>query len=141
MRYVLDSNVALKWVLPESDSAKAIQIRDEFLKGIHELLAPAVWLGEIGHSLTRLERRGLILPPDGARKFSDILAALPQINSSLPVSTRAYDIASQARHGFYDCLYVALAEREGCERLTADAKLIANLQGTFPFIRSLASLP
>jgi predicted nucleic acid-binding protein len=141
MKYVLDSNVALKWVLPEGDSAKAIRIRNEFLKGRHDLLAPDVFVGEIGHSLTRLERRGLILPPDGAVKFSDILAALPQINASLPVSTRAYDISSQFRHGFYDCLYVALAEREGCELLTADAKLITNLQGTFPFITSLASLP
>ena len=32
MKYVLDSDVALKWVLPESDSAKAIQIRDGYLK-------------------------------------------------------------------------------------------------------------
>ena len=141
MKYVLDSNVALKWLLPERHSAKAIQIRDEFLKGVHELLAPDVFLGEIGHSLTRLERRGLILPLDGARKFSDVLAALPQIHSSLPVSTRAYDISSLARHGFYDRLYVSLAEREGCELLTADTKLITNLQGAFPFITSLASLP
>ncbi len=39
-----------------------------------------------------------------------------------------------------DCLYVSLAELEGCELLTADAKLIANLQGAFPFITSLASV-
>ena len=40
-----------------------------------------------------------------------------------------------------DCLYVALAEREGCELLTADTKLITNLQTSFPFITSLATLP
>jgi predicted nucleic acid-binding protein len=141
MRYVLDSNVALKWVLPEADSAKAIQIRDEFLIGIHELLAPDVFIGEVGHSLTHLERGGLLLPAEGARKFSDILAALPDISPSLPISTRAYGISSSARHGYYDCLYVALAEREGCRFLTADAKLISNLQPSFPFITLLASLP
>jgi hypothetical protein len=37
-------------------------------------------------------------------------------------------------------LYVALAEREGIELVTADDKLIKNLQATFPFIVSLASL-
>jgi predicted nucleic acid-binding protein len=141
MRYVLDSNVALKWVLPESDSHKAIQVRDDFLAGVHEMLAPDVFLGEVGHSLTRLERRKLIRPPDGARKFSDILAALPAIYPSLPVSSRAYEISSQTRHGFYDCLYVALAEREGCELVTADQRLINNLGPAFPFIKSLASLP
>jgi predicted nucleic acid-binding protein len=41
----------------------------------------------------------------------------------------------------YDCLYVALAEREGCELLTADGKLINDLQLTFAFITSLAALP
>jgi hypothetical protein len=29
MKYVLDSSVALKWVLPEVDSQKAIRLRDE----------------------------------------------------------------------------------------------------------------
>ena len=45
------------------------------------------------------------------------------------------------RIGFYDCLYVALAERENCELVTADDKLIRNLQKTFPFVRDLATLP
>jgi len=36
MKYVLDSNVALKWVLPETDDDKAIKIRDEFGQGIHQ---------------------------------------------------------------------------------------------------------
>jgi hypothetical protein len=30
MKYVFDSNVALKWVLPEQDDEKAIRIRDGF---------------------------------------------------------------------------------------------------------------
>jgi predicted nucleic acid-binding protein len=45
------------------------------------------------------------------------------------------------RTGFYDCLYVALAEQENCELVTADDKLINALQGQFSFILSLASLP
>ena len=141
MSYVLDSNVALKWVLPEIDSHKSMQVRDDFLADLHEILAPDVFLGEVGPSLTRLERRKLIQPPDRARKFSDILAALPALYSSLPVSTRAYEISSQTRHGFYDCLDVALAEREQCELVAADQRLINNLARAFPFIKSLASLP
>jgi predicted nucleic acid-binding protein len=51
------------------------------------------------------------------------------------------NIASQMRVGVYDCLYVALAERENCEMVTADDKLIKNLQPSFPFIVALGSLP
>jgi predicted nucleic acid-binding protein len=58
-----------------------------------------------------------------------------------PLLDRAVDISSKTRAGLYDCLYVALAEREGCELVTDDQKLIANLKPHFPFIVPLASLP
>jgi predicted nucleic acid-binding protein len=53
---------------------------------------------------------------------------------------RALEIASQASIGVYDCLYVALAERAGCELLTADDRLVRALQPRFPFITALSSL-
>ena len=54
---------------------------------------------------------------------------------------RAIDISSRTRSGYYDCLYVALAEREGCELITADQKSINNLAPHFPCVVPLASLP
>lgn len=39
------------------------------------------------------------------------------------------------------CLYVALAEREGCQLVTADVRLVSSLHTLFPFIVALASLP
>ncbi len=33
MRYVLDSSVALEWVLPEADSDKALRLRHEYSNG------------------------------------------------------------------------------------------------------------
>jgi predicted nucleic acid-binding protein len=45
------------------------------------------------------------------------------------------------RAGVDDCLYVALAEQESCELVTADDKLLTALQKDFPFIISLASMP
>lgn len=35
MRYVLDSSVAIKWVLPEPDTPKAVRIRNEARSGLH----------------------------------------------------------------------------------------------------------
>ncbi len=141
MRYVLDASVALKWVLPEPDSAKAVALRDDSRNAVHELLAPDVFPIEIAHALARAERRKIISPPEGAQKLADVLGTLPVLHPYLPLLPRAFEIASNARIGVYDCLYVALAEREGCELVTADAKLVANLQAQFPFIVSLDSLP
>ncbi|MBI3411487.1 MAG: type II toxin-antitoxin system VapC family toxin [Planctomycetes bacterium] len=58
-----------------------------------------------------------------------------------PLLPRAVAISSAMRCGVYDCLYVALAERERCEIITADDKLLKNLGAQFPFIISLASMP
>jgi len=63
MKYVLDASVALKWVLTEPDSPKALAVRDDYRKQLHELLAPDVLPVEVAHALTRAERKGLIKPP------------------------------------------------------------------------------
>ena len=141
MRYVLDSNGALKWVLTEADSDKARVLRGEFQKQIHELLAPDVFPVEVAHGLAKAERRGIIPQGDADKLLTNVLSTPPQFYPYLPLLKRALDIASQARIGVYDCLYVALAEREGCELLTADDRLVRSLQPTYPFIVSLASLP
>jgi hypothetical protein len=53
VKYVLDSCAAVKWFLSEPDSAKAIQLRDQFDQQIHDLLAPDVFPVEIAHALAR----------------------------------------------------------------------------------------
>ena len=141
MRYVLDSSVALKWVLPEADSTKALALRTDFQATVHELLSPDIMPVECGHALTRAERRGIIAVGDAELHLVNILSSSPQLQPHLPLLRRAIAISSSARLGVYDCLYVALAEQEKCEFVTADDRLIKNLQTQFPFIRSLASLP
>jgi predicted nucleic acid-binding protein len=142
MRYVLDSCVAVEWFLSEPDSARAIQLRDEFDQQVHEFLAPDVFPMEIAHALSRAERRGLIQPPDGSKYLSDLLAYLPELHPSLILLPRAYELSSsQMRIGVYDCLYVALAERERCNLVTSDTRLVNGLQPMYPFIIALGALP
>ena len=140
MRYVLDSSVALKWFLSEADSPKAEQLREDARNAVHELLAPDFFPVEMTHAVTRAERQGRITPAEGAAFVADLLADLPALHPGLPLVARAYAISSATRQGVYDCVYVALAEREGCELVTADTKLIANHRAQFPFIVELASL-
>ena len=80
-------------------------------------------------------------PTAGPKRLAAVLRNAPQLHPYLPLLPRAYSIASQARIGVYDCLYVALAEREGCGLVTADARLLNALGGTFPFLVDLAALP
>lgn len=141
MRYVLDASVAHKWVLPEPDSAQAVRLRDDYRAGTHDLLAPDVFAVEVAHALVKAERQGIIVSPAGAVKLTDVLRSVPVLHPYLPLLTRAFDIASAGRIGVYDCLYVALAEREGCELVTADDRLVRNLRASFPFLLPLSAMP
>jgi predicted nucleic acid-binding protein len=70
-----------------------------------------------------------------------VLTTLPRCHAYPSLLRRAIEISVQARIGVYDCLYVALAEREGCDLLTADDRPVRTLRPTFPFLSALASLP
>jgi predicted nucleic acid-binding protein len=141
MKYVLDSSVAFKWVVVEAFTDEARKVRDEFRQGLHELIAPDVFPVEIAHSLTRAERQGRINPPGASIHLAEVLVTSPQLHPYMPLLSQAVTISSQARIGVYDCLYVALAQREGCEFLTADDRLIRVLRPSYPFITALSSLP
>src|SRR5262245_17120435 len=141
MRFVLDSSVALKWVLPEPDSGKALQLRSDFQASVHQLLAPDVLPVECAHALTRAERRGIIAIGQAELHFLNILSVGVSLHVHQSVLRRALALSSAARVGAYDCLYVALAEREGCQLVTADARLANSFRTQFPFFIELSSLP
>ncbi len=140
MRYVLDVSAALCWVLPRPASPRAVRLRDECRRGIHALLAPSIFPAEAASALTKAERQKIIPVVKAGVLLVDILTTPPLLHAYEPLLPRALDIPSQTRSGLYDCLYVALAEREGCELVTDDLKLIANLKPQFTFIIPLASL-
>jgi predicted nucleic acid-binding protein len=141
MRYALDASVALKWVPPEPLSAKARQLRSDYQRQVHDLIAPDIFPVEIAHALVRAERRKIIAVGQAAGFLANVTRTSPTLHPYIPLLSRALDIASKYRASVYDCLYVALAEREGCELVTAYDKLVKNLQTAFPLIVPLASLP
>jgi predicted nucleic acid-binding protein len=140
MKYVVDSSVLIKTSLPEQHSDKATALRNDFIRALHELIAPDVCAVEVAHALTRAERQGRISVGQSLLHLIDQMRTMPRLYRSVPLLPRAASISSQTRVGVYDCLYVVLADEENCEFVTADDRLIHVLQPQFPFIRSLASL-
>ena len=68
---------------------------------------------------------GWISTADGFILWSALMADCPRLFSSLSLMPRAYVISSSVKLGVYDCLYVALADQEGCEIVTDDARLVS----------------
>lgn len=87
------------------------------------------------------ERQKLIPVGDARPHLGRVMRTPPVMHAYEPLLDRAVDMSSQTRSGLYDCLDVALAEREGCDLVTDDQKLIANLKPHFPFVVPLVSQP
>ena len=141
MKYVLDSSIGFKTLVPEALTDKAELLLQDYRNAVHELLSPDVYPVEVIHALTRAERQGRITPAEGGKLYVSFMTSLPKLRPNMSLLPRAYDISSNMRVGVYDCLYVALAEREQCELATADDKLVKNLQPQFPFIKHLSTFP
>ena len=138
MKFVLDSSVAVKWAIPEVDSDKAVRLRDEFVRRIHDLIAPDFAPIEIAHALTRAERQGRIAAEQVEQFLLDLIHTLPELHPWFPLLPDAVALSLKKRIGIYDCLYIALAEQEQCKVVTADERLVKH----FPSLTiSLSSLP
>jgi len=142
MKYVIDASTAIPWEIPEPLSVKARQLREDHRNHIHELLTTDLFPTEVANALLVAERRGRILPGQGALFLAEILKVRPAIHTALlDLLPRAYAIAHSTVWSVYDCLYVALAERESCDLVTGDDRLVRNLQTQFPCVIPLSSLP
>jgi predicted nucleic acid-binding protein len=141
MKYVLDTSVALKWVLPEADSGIALRLLDETNNAIHELIAPDVFSPEVANGLATAERQGRIKPGEAATLFLDIIRQAPAIHPSSALLIRAIEVAVSTRQAVYDCIYLALAESERCELISSDDAFVQKMKAQFPFLIRLADLP
>ncbi len=125
--------MAVKWCVPEADSASARWYLDEFLAQRISLLAPDILPAEVGNALWKSSALRKILSPELAQKSFDFFLALPiELRTSADFATRAFELAQRFQCPFYDALYLTLAVEENCELLTADTALLRRVADKFP---------
>lgn len=122
---IIDASVAFKWFIPEVTSPQALALLD----GEGRFHAPELILTEVANAMwVRLRNQGegqAAVVAHATRALQDILDRLVPPADLLP---RAIDLAFALRHPVYDCVYLALAEREGVSLVTADNRLIEAAQ-------------
>ena len=125
MPFVVDSSVALAWLLPDEHATAVDALADRLATG--RAVAPALWLLEIGNALLTARRRNRLADRDVLR-LTEAVAALPididvePVHRSLPA---VMAIAGELRLTSYDAAYVELARRRGLPLATLDARLAA----------------
>lgn len=124
---VVDTSVVVKWYIPEQHHEHARALRDAYLDGKFDLVAPALMPFEAINALkysghyegNRLEEASKSLPEYGID--------LVPFNDTGPVA----EIATNLDITIYDAAYIALAQKLETNAYTADENLLDDLDGDY----------
>src|SRR5260221_2658595 len=141
MKLVLHSSVAMQWYLSGPDTVKALRLRLDFHRGLHQLLARDVLPIDCGAALLQAQRQRTLISGDTIHDLDDLRKVNVVQHAIWPLMPRAAAIALLTRLTITDSLYLALAEREGCLMVAAEPKLLRKARKHFPFVMAFASLP
>jgi predicted nucleic acid-binding protein len=119
---VIDTSVAIKWVVQEPETPQALALRR------HRLFAPDLLIAECANVLWKKVRRNELTAYEAqfaARLLERADVELAPMRHLLEPATA---LAVVLDHPAYDCIYLALAESLACDFVTADQKLQAKPQ-------------
>ena len=112
-----DASVVCKWYFDEPGMGAA---RVLLLAG--GLIAPDSLVAEFTNAVSKRVRRGLLSPEDAARIMTHMPRQFVRLFPAVALAGRAFQMSVALNHPSYDCLYLALAERERGKLVTDDMR-------------------
>jgi predicted nucleic acid-binding protein len=137
---VVDSSLALKWVIAEPDTLAALALLTRWSNDDTQPVVPSWFAGEAGNVLFQRVRRNELLVEEAKASLQSLLAVVVALADEPGDAVRALDIAYQFRqNASYDAQYLALAERLDCELWTADSRFWNAVHEEMPRVRLLTA--
>jgi predicted nucleic acid-binding protein len=125
---VLDASVVVKVVVPEAGTDASLAAFDRPIRW----LAPRLMAVEVASALRQKVAGGAISAIDAAAALTAALDAVADgvidLADDEELVASALNLALTLNHNVPDCLYLALAEREGALLVSADRKLLSLAQ-------------
>jgi predicted nucleic acid-binding protein len=138
-RLVVDCSVAVKWKMPTEDHAAAAEaLFGDWEHRMVDVLVPNHFPSEVISAFLRASRRGRLTTDEAREAIRDLLALPFVLCDVTAIADSAFTIAHQHQQRVYDCLYVALAERDGVELWTGDERLYNALHAQHSSVRWIA---
>ncbi|MEQ8347111.1 MAG: type II toxin-antitoxin system VapC family toxin [Sneathiellaceae bacterium] len=113
--FVIDASVAIKWVIAEDGSDKALSLRRE----AHRSIAPDLLVAECANILRKKVQRAQISAAEAHLAARLLQAADVEILPARNLLEQTTRLAVDLGHPACDCLYLALAVANDC-RFTTD---------------------
>lgn len=124
---VIDTSVVVKWFIPEQHHEQARALRDDYLEGKFDLVAPALMPFE---AVNALRYSGQY---DGDR-LEDAAESLPKYGIELVPFDKIGPVAAIANDldiTIYDASYISLAQKLDTKAYTADRNLLSDLEADY----------
>jgi len=140
---VVDANIAIKWVLIETDSEIAKAMLAEWKTKKMVIYVPTLLTYEVTNILYREVRAGRITSQTAIYGITTILRAVsPVYSRNSALNLRAMDLAKHfGLPATYDAHYLALAERKDCSFWTADARMWKVVKDQFDWVHWIGDYP
>lgn len=126
---VIDSSVALKWVVTEPGSGEAASLLDDMTAGAVALLAPEHLVGEVANGLRKRVAQNVLTVEDACAALDAIAHLELTFVGGAGRWFRCLPAALEWGVTAYDALYVLLARDFDAELVTADERLHAAATG------------
>lgn len=123
MTFVVDTSVAMAWILDDEATAYTEAVLDQLR--VSGATVPAIWPLEVANALLMAERRQRLTQAQALRAI-ELLSPLPITVEDGQVARAWGPVRALARaHGLsaYDATYLELATREGLPLATLDGRL------------------
>ena len=125
MAFVLDSSIALAWVLPDEQFAEVDAIAERLER--ESALVPVIWPLEICNALLMAQRRSRITTKQVSTALEALagLAIEVDVDASMAAAGRGLALAQSLNLTVYDAMYLELAARRSCALASMDKRLRA----------------
>ncbi len=120
---VIDSSVALQWVLPEANGEQS-----RSYLGAPDTAAPDIILVEVANVLAKKVRVGTMSGDEAKVALSIVKDGLGRIVESALLVPRALELAVDLNHPVYDCVFLARAEYLGGLLATPDVPFAKRIE-------------
>ena len=138
---MIDASLVLKWYLADEEFGEtSLRLLQRYLDDEIELLAPTLLEYEILNALVYAQRKGRIEPENislALEGFFDLGMDLAPVANLFP---RILFFCQNYKCSAYDSSYLALAEAEGIDLITADRKLFATVKTDLKWVKWIGDL-
>jgi predicted nucleic acid-binding protein len=134
---IVDTNVALKWVLNEPDSADAVRVANDIAAAVGKFFLVDIARVEAFNVIWQQYHRRLLSEARARSALADFKQIPIVVVETEPILNDAFDLALQYDITVYDACFVAAVKQAGCFGVTADVPLMRKVGTAFPTIKLL----